>query len=70
VPAFSREVLDSVGAGDAYLAITSLCAAAGFPGELVGFIGNAAGALAIRIIGNKSSVEPVPFFKYITTLLK
>jgi len=70
VPAFSREVVDSVGAGDAYLAITSLCVASNFPGELVGFIGNAAGALAIRIIGNKSSVEPVPLFKFITTLLK
>ena len=70
IPAFSREVLDSVGAGDAYLAITSLCVAAGFPGELVGFIGNAAGALAIRIIGNKSSIEPVALYKFITTLLK
>ena len=70
VPAFSREVLDSVGAGDAYLAITSLCVAAGFPGDLVGFIGNTAGALAIRIIGNKTSIEPVALSKYITTLLK
>jgi len=70
VPAFSREVLDSVGAGDAYLAVTSPGVAAGFPAELTGFIGNAAGALAIRIVGNKSSVEPAPLFKYITALLK
>ena len=70
VPAFSREVVDRVGAGDAFLSITSPCVAAGFPNELVGFIGNAVGALAIRIIGNKSPVEPVPLFKYIRTLLK
>ncbi len=70
IPAFSREVVDRVGAGDAYLSITSLCVAADFPAELIGFIGNAVGALAIRFVGNKSSIEPVPLFKYIRTLLK
>ncbi|MFC1990731.1 PfkB family carbohydrate kinase [Chloroflexota bacterium] len=70
VPVFSREVVDRVGAGDAYLAITSPCVAAGFNSELVGFIGNAVGALAIRIVGNKSSIEPVTLFKYIRTLMK
>ena len=70
IPAFSREVVDSVGAGDAYLSITSPCVAAGFPGDLVGFIGNAVGALAIRVVGNRASVEPVPLFRYITALLK
>lgn len=70
IPVFSREVLDRVGAGDAYLAITSPCVAASFPSALVGFIGNAVGALAIRIIGNRSSVEPGDLFRYMTTLLK
>jgi len=70
VPAFSREVVDRVGAGDAFLSVTSLCVAAGLPDELIGFIGNAAGALAIRIVGNRSPVEPVSLFKYIRTLLK
>lgn len=70
IPVFSREVLDRVGAGDAYLSVTSPCAAAGFPIDLVGFIGNAVGALKIRIVGNRYSVEPVPLFKYIRTLLK
>lgn len=68
-PIFSREVTDTVGAGDALLAITSPCVAAGFSMELVGFIGNAAGALAVRIVGNKTSVEPTPLFKFITALL-
>jgi rfaE bifunctional protein nucleotidyltransferase chain/domain len=70
VPAFSREVVDRMGAGDAFLSITSACVAAGFPMDMVGFIGNAVGALKIRIIGNKSAVDPVPLYKYITTLLK
>ena len=70
IPVFSREVVDRVGAGDAFLAITSPCVAAGFPPDMVGFIGNAAGALATRIVGNKSFVEPVDLYKYMTTLLK
>jgi len=70
VPVFSKEVVDTIGAGDAYLAITSPCVAAGNPMDVVGFIGNAVGALAVRIICNKSSVEPVALFKFIATLLK
>lgn len=70
IPVFSREAVDRIGAGDAYFAITSPCAAAQFPPDLIGFIGNAVGALKIRIVGNRSAVEPVPLFKYITTLLK
>jgi len=70
VPVLSREIVDRIGAGDAYLAITAPCAAAGYPVDLVGFIGNAVGALAVRIIGNRTPVEPVPLFKFITALLK
>lgn len=69
-PVFSTDVVDSVGAGDAYLSVTSLCAKAGYEPELVGFIGNCVGALAVRIIGNRESVEAEPLFKLITTLLK
>src|SRR5437867_5391738 len=70
VPVFSREVVDRVGAGDAYLAVTAPCVAAAMPMDVVGFIGNAVGALAVRIVGNRSSVEPVPLYKFITALLK
>lgn len=70
IPVFSDEVVDTVGAGDAFLSIAAPCAAAGEPTEVVGFIGNAVGALAVRIVGNKESIEPVPLFKFITTLLK
>lgn len=70
VPVLSREVVDRIGAGDAYLGVTAPCAAKGYPMDLVGFIGNAVGALAVRIIGNRTPVEPVPLFKFITALLK
>lgn len=69
-PVFSSKVVDRIGAGDAYLSITAPCVAADIPMDLVGFIGNAVGALAVRIVGNRSAVEPVPLYKFITALLK
>lgn len=70
VPVLSHDVVDRVGAGDAYLSITSPCVAMGYPMDIVGFIGNAVGALAVLVVCNRSSIEEVPLFKFITTLLK
>lgn len=70
IPVFSKEVVDRIGAGDAYFSVTSPCAFKNAPMEEVGFIGNAVGATKVLIVGNRSSVEPVPLYKYITTLLK
>ena len=70
IPVFSREVVDTIGAGDAFLALTAPCACLDCPPELIGFVGNAVGALAVRIVGNKESVEPVPLYKFISTILK
>jgi rfaE bifunctional protein nucleotidyltransferase chain/domain len=70
VPVLSREVVDPIGAGDAYLAVTAPCAYLGFPPELMGFIGNTVGALAVRTIGNKEAVDPISLFRFITTLLR
>jgi len=70
VPVFSQEIVDRIGAGDAYLSVTAPCAAAGYPPDVIGFVGNAVGALAVRIVGNRTPVEPVPLFKFITALLK
>ena len=69
-PILSKEIVDRMGAGDAFFAITAPCVWAGFPPDLVGFIGNAVGALAVLIIGNRNPVEPVPLTKFITTILK
>jgi hypothetical protein len=38
--------------------------------DVVGFVGNAVGALAVQIVGNRFPVEPVPLYRFITTLLK
>jgi rfaE bifunctional protein nucleotidyltransferase chain/domain len=69
-PVFCTEVVDTVGAGDAFFSLAALAASKGADSDLVGFLGNAAGAIASRILGNKESVEPISFAKFVTTLLK
>ena len=69
-PAFLTEVIDTIGAGDAFFSIAALAAASKMEPELVAFLGNAAGALASRIVGNRESVELPALSKYVTTLLK
>ncbi len=69
VPVLSQRVVDRTGAGDAYLSLSALCAAKGFPMDLVGFIGNAAGALQVGTVCNRTPVEPVALYKFITAML-
>ena len=69
-PVFSKEVVDRIGAGDAYFSVTAACACKNVPPQVLGFIGNAVGAIKVLIVGNRSAVEPVQLYKYITTLLK
>lgn len=70
IPIFSSEIVDRVGAGDAFFAITSPCAASDFPTDLIGFIGNMVGALAVKIVCNRSFIEPLPLARFITAILK
>lgn len=70
IPVFSTSIVDRVGAGDAFLAITSPFAAIGAEAELIGFIGNMVGAIAVTIVGNKKSVEPVTLLKALNFALK
>jgi sugar/nucleoside kinase (ribokinase family) len=68
-PVLSNEIIDTVGAGDAFLSVTALLAKIGVPAEEIVFIGNAVGAMAVKILGNKSYIEKVPLMKYLKTLL-
>ncbi|MBL6962974.1 MAG: adenylyltransferase/cytidyltransferase family protein [Bacteroidetes bacterium] len=68
-PVLSHEVIDTIGAGDAFLSVTSLLAKINVPAEEIVFIGNAVGAMAVKILGNKSYIEKVPLMKYLKTLL-
>jgi len=69
VPAFTQQVVDRLGAGDAVLALTALCVAQQAPMEIVGFIGNAVGAQAVQTVGNRTPIEQEPLFKFINNLI-
>ena len=69
VPVFSRAVVDRMGAGDAYLSVTAPCVASGMPMDAVGLLGSAVGALAVRIVGNRSAIEPAALTRFVKTLL-
>lgn len=69
-PAFASRVVDTVGAGDALFAYTAPCMASGMPKDLVSFIGNAVGALAVQIVCNREPVNCVDLMKFINSLLK
>jgi sugar/nucleoside kinase (ribokinase family) len=70
IPAFTRSAVDTVGAGDAFFAVAAPLAAAGGNMRDVAFVGNAAGAIKVGIVGHRSSVEKVPVLKYLSVLFK
>jgi rfaE bifunctional protein kinase chain/domain/rfaE bifunctional protein nucleotidyltransferase chain/domain len=70
VPAMATSVVDSVGAGDAVLSVSSLLAYQGCSPEILPYIGNCVGALAVQIIGNQRPVNKVELNKMISHMLK
>lgn len=70
VPALVQKVVDRVGSGDAFFSITSLAAFLEAPPELVAFIGNVIGGLAVEILGNQKAISRMNVEKFVTSLLK
>lgn len=68
-PALASKIIDAVGAGDAFFAYAAPCYAIGLPDELTAFIGNAVGAIAVQIVGNRESVHLIDLLKFVTRLL-
>ncbi|MFA5392124.1 MAG: PfkB family carbohydrate kinase [Candidatus Paceibacterota bacterium] len=69
-PILSTNVIDRLGAGDAFFAISSAMAAKGCPIEVISFIGNVVGAIQVATMGNKTSVVSDQVYRFIQTLLK
>ncbi len=69
-PAFATRPVDIIGAGDAFFAYTAPCFATDMPMDLASFIGNAVGALAVQIVGNKKSVEKHELLEFIHAVLR
>lgn len=69
-PALAGQVIDRMGAGDASLSVTALCAVQGAPMQVVSFIGNAVGAQAVATVGHRTSVDRLSLSRHIESLLK
>jgi rfaE bifunctional protein kinase chain/domain len=70
VPALATQVKDRVGAGDAVLAVTSALVAQDVPWEVVGFIGNLAGAQMVADLGNRVAVNKDSISRHAISLMK
>lgn len=69
-PALSSRVIDRVGAGDAFFALTAPCAYRAYHPDVICLVGNCAGALAVETVGNREPVHPRTLLKYISHLLR
>lgn len=68
-PAFTLSVKDTIGAGDAFFALSGAFAAVGAPVDVGTVMGNIGGALGANIVGNREHVEKVNALKFASTLL-
>jgi rfaE bifunctional protein nucleotidyltransferase chain/domain len=69
-PALATQVTDRVGAGDAVLALTSLLVESEAPWDIIGFVGNAAGAQIVAELGNRLPIRQIALAKSIISLMK
>lgn len=60
---FERSIVDTLGAGDAFCATASLAAVSGLPLNVATFMGQLAGAQAVRIVGNSEPIRKTKFLK-------
>ena len=68
-PALLLKVKDTVGAGDAFYALSSLCAVTDMPMDLATLVANTAGAIKTNVVGNKEPVKKVDLLKFLSTVL-
>ena len=68
-PPFEKEIIDPVGAGDAFCTIASLAAAKGLPIDASTYLAQMAGAQAVRIIGNLEAIKKANLLKAAQTMI-
>ncbi|MAJ64418.1 MAG: cytidyltransferase [Alphaproteobacteria bacterium] len=69
IPALVKNPVDTLGAGDAYFAISSIFSSYLSNNNILGLIGNIAGAIKIQYLGHRSYVNKKKFLGYLKTLL-
>lgn len=69
-PAFATQVTDKIGAGDAFLSLSSILLKAKEKKELALLMGSLAAAQSTESLGNKSSISKIKILKSLEHLLK
>lgn len=69
LPPFEPHIIDTVGAGDAFFSVAALAAASGASGAVSTFLGQLAGAQAVRIVGNKTPISKNALLGSVSSLL-
>jgi rfaE bifunctional protein nucleotidyltransferase chain/domain len=70
IPVLTRQIVDTIGAGDAFFSLSAPLVGSGCDPFLAGFVGNAVGALKVRIVGHSHYITRAEVVKYLTSLLK
>ena len=70
VPALSTKVIDRVGAGDAFLSLSSILLGAGADLKVASFLGSIAAAIDVQIVCNRDPIDSIAVKKYCATLMK
>jgi len=69
-PAFTSAGIDTMGAGDAVMAVTAPLVAAGLDVEAAALVGNVVGALKVGILGHRRHVGRDEWRQTVESLLK
>ena len=69
IPPLELDVTDTVGAGDAFYSLAALAAVRGLPANLSTFLGQLAGAQAVKIVGNARPISKGDLLKSAMSLL-
>ena len=62
-PPFERTIVDTLGAGDAFCSVATLAAASRVPLNIATFLGQLAGAQAVKITGNSEPIQKARLLK-------
>ncbi|MGB0372058.1 MAG: PfkB family carbohydrate kinase [Opitutales bacterium] len=67
-PALESDVVDTIGAGDAFCSVAAFACARGLPVDVATFLGQLAGAQAVKYAGNTQSIRKDKLLKAISAL--
>lgn len=70
VPAFAQKPIDTMGAGDCFLAITAPLIAAGLGTEEAAFVGSVAAGIKVGIVGHRSHINADELLQNVRDLLQ